>query len=206
MKRKLLILFFILSAVIAHSQEISFAIGTNFTQYNLKNPETFIGTPLQTGSGSSCEIAYLDTTNEKKLFYEIGIGINEYNALAGTTANSYRWTTKSFGARLGLEYELFNLGKVQLRPQIGMNFSTIVYGKQEINGAIFDIRNNSDFSGIKLIPYLGIKAKYKLADNTSISFGYNNSISFKPTLTNKEYLTITSSQIVFGLHFNINNK
>ncbi len=205
MKRKLLILFFILSSAIANSQEISFAIGTNFTQFNLKNPETFADTPLQSGSGFSYEIAYLDTTHEKKLFYEVGIGINEYNALAGTTANTYRWNSKSLGLRLGLEYELFKLSKVQLRPQIGMNFSTIVYGKQEINGAVFDIRNNSDFSGIKLIPYLGLKAKYQLRENTSVSFGYNHSISFKPTLTNKEYLTITSNQIVLGLHFNVTN-
>ncbi len=205
MKRKLLILFFILSAAIANSQEISFAIGTNFTQFNLKNPETSIGTPLQSGSGSGYEIAYLNTTNEPKLFYEFGIGINEYNALAGTGVNTYRWNTKSLGVRLGLEYELFKLNKFQLRPQLGMNFSTIVYGKQEMNGAIFDIKNNSDFSGIKLIPYLGLKAKYRVRDNTSVSLGYNYSISFKPTLTNKEYLTVTSNQIVLGLHFNINN-
>jgi hypothetical protein len=203
MKRKLLILFFILSTGIANSQEMSLAIGTNFTRFNLRNPQTFIGTPLHSGSGSSYELAYLDTTAEKKLFYEIGIGINEYKALAGTTVNTYRWDTKSLSVRLGIEYELFYLNKFQLRPQLGMNFSTIVFGKQEINGAIFDIKNNADFSGIKLIPYLGLRAKYKVQDNTSVSVGYNYSISFKPTLTNKEYLTVKSNQIVLGLHFNI---
>jgi hypothetical protein len=86
-----------------------------------------------------------------------------------------------------------------------MNLSSIIYGKQEINGAVYDITNNSEFSGLKLIPYLGFKAKYRIKDYGYISIGYNHSVSFKPSLTNTEYLNISTNQIVFGLHFNVNN-
>lgn len=205
MKRKLLILFFTLSVAIANSQEISFAMGTNFTQFNLKNPENYVGTPLHSGSGSVYEIAYLLPSGKEKLLYNFGIGLNEYNALAGTLANSYKWNTKFLGLRAGFEYEFIELNKIKLIPIVGMNFSTIIYGKQEINGAVFDITHHPDFSGIKLIPYLGFKAKYRIKDYAYVSLGYNHSVSFKPTLTNKEYLNFATNQILFGLHFNVNN-
>ena len=86
-----------------------------------------------------------------------------------------------------------------------MNFFSIIYGKQETNGAVYDISNNSEFSGLKLMPYLGFKAKYRIKDYGYISIGYNHSVSFKPSLTNKEYLTISTNQIAFGLHFNVAN-
>lgn len=205
MKQKLIILFVFLTIFTVRSQEISFTLGTNFTQFNLKNPESYVGTPLQSGSGSFYEISYLLPSREKNLFFDFGLGINEYNAIAGTSANSYKWNTKSIGLRTGLEYEFTAIKKIKLAPQVGMNFSTILYGKQEINGSVYDITNHSDFSGLKLIPYIGFKAKYKIKDYGYASLGYNYSVSFKPTLTNKEYLTIATNQIVFGLHFNVNN-
>jgi hypothetical protein len=90
-------------------------------------------------------------------------------------------------------------------PLVGMNFSTIVYGKQITNGAVYDIRSNAEFSGLKLLPYIGFKAKYKINDIGYLSLGYTHSTSFKPSITNKEYLNISTNQIVFGLHFNVNN-
>ncbi len=205
MKQKLLILFVFLTFYTVRSQEISFATGTNFTQYNLKNPENYVGTPLQSGSGSFYEIAYLLPSGKEKLMYDFGLGLNEYNALAGTLANSYKWNTKYLGLRAGFEYEFIEIKNIKLVPIVGMNFSSIIYGKQEINGAVYDITNNSEFSGLKLIPYLGFKAKYRIKDLGYLSIGYNHSTTFKPSLTNKEYLTISSNQIVFGLHFNVNN-
>ena len=205
MKQKLLILIVFLTLSTVRSQEISFNVGTNFTQYNLKNPETYSGTPLHLGSGSLYEISYLSSSTAEKLMYSFGLGLNEYNALAGNLANSYQWNTKYLGLRAGFEYEFIEVNKIKLVPLIGMNFSTIVYGKQIINGAVFDITNHSDFSGLKMFPYLGFKAKYRIKDLGYLSIRYNHSTTFKPSLTNKEYLTISSNQIVFGLHFNVNN-
>lgn len=205
MKQKLLILFVFLAITTVRSQEVSFTTGTNFTQYNLKNPESYVGTPLQSGTGSFYEIGYLLPSGKEKLKYDFGIGLNEYNALAGTLANSYKWTTKYLGIRAGFEYEFVDIYNVKLVPLIGMNFFSIIYGKQETNGAVYDISNNSEFSGLKLMPYLGFKAKYRIKDYGYISIGYNHSVSFKPSLTNKEYLTISTNQIAFGLHFNVAN-
>ena len=91
MKEKLLVLFVFLTVFTVRSQEISFATGTNFTQYDLKNPESYVGTPLQSGTGSFYEIGYLLPSGKQKLKYDLGVGLNEYNALAGTFANSYKW-------------------------------------------------------------------------------------------------------------------
>ena len=205
MKQKLLILFVFLTFCTVRSQEISFNVGTNITHYNLKNPETFEGTPLQSGSGSFYEIAYLLPSSKEKLMYYFGLGLNEYNAIAGNLANSYKWTTKYLGLRAGFEYEFIGIKNIKLVPGVGMNLSSIIYGKQEINGAVYDIMNHSEFSGLKLIPYLGFKAKYRIKDYAYVSIGYNHSVSFKPSISNKEYLNISTNQIVFGLHFNVNN-
>ena len=205
MKQKLLILFVFLTFCTVRSQEISFNVGTNITHYNLKNPETFEGTPLQSGSGSFYEIAYLLPSSKEKLMYDFGLGLNGYNAIAGNLANSYKWTTKYLGLRAGFEYEFIGIKNIKLVPGVGMNLSSIIYGKQEINGAVYDIMNHSEFSGLKLIPYLGFKAKYRIKDYGYVSIGYNHSVSFKPSISNKEYLNISTNQIVFGLHFNVNN-
>nr|WP_314864299.1 hypothetical protein [uncultured Flavobacterium sp.] len=204
MKRKLLILFVFLAFYTVRSQEISITTGTNFTQFNLKNPENFSGTPLQVGTGSSFEVAYLLPSNKEKLNYTFGLGVHEYNALAGNYANSYRWQTKYLGLRTGFEYDFLDLPRFQFVPLFGINFATIIYGKQETNGAIFNITSNGDFKGLKLMPYLGLKVKYKIKDYGFVSIGYNHSTTFKPSLTNKEHLTISTNQIVFGLHFNVN--
>lgn len=205
MKQKLLILFVFLAFYTVRSQEISFTTGTNFTQYDLRNPENYVGTPLQSGSGSFYEIAYLLPSGKEKLMYDFGVGLNEYNAVAGTLANSYKWNTKYLGLRAGFEYEFIEIKNIKLVPIVGMNLSSIIYGKQEINGAVYDITNHSEFSGLKLIPYLGFKVKYRIKEYGYISLGYNYSTSFKPSISNQEYLNISTNQIVFGLHFNVNN-
>lgn len=205
MKQKLLTLLVLLTVYSVSSQEMSFTAATNFTQFNLKNPEAYVGTPLQLGTGSAYEIAYLLPSSKEKLMYTFGLGLNDYNALAGTLANSYQWNTKYVGLRAGFEYEFVSINQFKFVPLVGMNFSTIVYGKQTTNGAVYDIRSNSEFSGLKLLPYIGFKAKYKIKDFGYLSLGYNHSVTFNPNLTNKEYLTISTNQIVFGLHFNVNN-
>lgn len=205
MKQKLLLFLIVLSFSTVFSQEISLNIGTNFTQFNLKNPENYSGTPLQIGTGSSFEVAYLMPSTKEKLNYTFGLGIHEYNALAGNFANSYRWNTKYLGLRTGFEYNFLELPKFQLVPLFGIQFASIIYGKQEINGSFYDITSNADFKGLKLIPYMGFKVKYAIKNNGFVSIGYNHSTTFKPSLTTKEHLTIATNQVVFGLHFNVNN-
>jgi hypothetical protein len=205
MKQKLLTLLVLLTVYTVSSQEMSFTAATNFTQFNLKNPEAYVGTPLQSGTGNAYEISYLLPSSKEKLHYTFGLGLNDYNALAGTLANSYQWNTKYLGLRAGFEYEFISINQLKLVPLVGMNFSTIVYGKQTTNGAVNDIRSNGEFSGLKMLPYIGFKAKYKIKDYGYLSLGYNHSVTFNPNLTTKEYLTISTNQIVFGLHFNVNN-
>jgi len=205
MKQKLLTLLVLLMAYTVSSQEMSFTAATNFTNFKLKNPEAYVQTPLQSGSGAAYEIAYLLPSTQEKLMYTFGFGLNEYNALSVTLSNSYQWNTKYLGLRAGFEYEYISGSQLKLVPLMGVNFSTIVYGKQTTNGAVYDIRSNSEFSGLKLFPYIGFKAKYKIKDYGYMSLGYTHSVSFNPTLTYNEYLTISTNQIVFGLHFNVNN-
>jgi hypothetical protein len=203
MKLKLLLFISLFVANTISSQELSFNIGTNFTQFNLKNPESFTNTPIQTGTGSFIEIGYLLPSKKEKLNYIFGLGINEFNALAGTSANSYRWNTKYLGLRTGFEYDFLDINKLQIVPLFGINFSTIIYGKQETNGVVYDIKSNKEFTGIKLIPYLGLKVKYKINELGYASLSYNHSTTFKPNLSYKEHLTIVTNQIVFGLQFNL---
>lgn len=203
MKLKLLLLMSLFVVNTINSQELSFNVGTNFSQFNLKNPESFTNTYVQTGTGSFVEIGYLLPSKKEKLNYIFGLGINEYNALAGTPANSYRWNTKYVGLRTGFEYNFLDINKLQIVPLFGLNISTIIYGKQETNGVVYDIKSNKEFTGIKLIPYLGLKVKYKINEFGYASLSYNHSTTFKPSLSHKEHLTIVTNQIVFGLQFNL---
>jgi hypothetical protein len=88
----------------------------------------------------------------------------------------------------------------------GLNLSTIIYGKQEINGAIYDLKSQDEFSGLTFVPYTGIHLKYKLNDFGYLSFGYGLSRSLILFNISQEKLTTSTNQILFGIHFNINKK
>jgi hypothetical protein len=88
--------------------------------------------------------------------------------------------------------------------QGGLNLSTIVYGKQSINGAYFDLIKQKEFSGLNISPFAHLSIQLPIQDLGFLSVGYGINKSFFPMNSSQEKLSITTNQLRFGIHFNIN--
>lgn len=190
------------------SQEVYLNVGKNFTKYSYTNSHGQSNSNLQSGTGNFYEIGIRTPFEKSHLLYSYGIALNEYNAVGGNTANSYRWDTQYLGANGGLSYSFFPHQKNSARNldlilNGGVSGATIVYGKQQINSVYYDLVRHSEFSGIILGSSLGAELNYAVGGFGFISLGYDYSQSINVTNRTAEKLSFTSHQLQLGLHFPI---
>jgi hypothetical protein len=205
LKNFLLFTFLVASGQL-FSQEAYFLAGSNFTKYTFKTSDGAMTTQLQSGTGSTYEMGYSMPLKIQKINYSIGITLNDYNAIAGSPSESYRWDTKYIGIQNALSYNFTVSNDFQLAIKGGVNLATIIYGKQNINGVVYDLMGQDEFSGIFVSPSVGVQTRYKLNDFGYLSLGYAFSKSINVFNTSQDKLSFNTNQILFGIHFNINKK
>lgn len=203
MRKVILLLTLFLLVTTSHGQRAYFSTGTNFSMYNFDSP-TAMSTPLKSGTGSNYEMGVSKILKLENLSYSLGVNLNEYNAIAGDFANSYSWNTKYVGLNTSLDYSIGLIGNFRMMIQGGLNLSTIVYGKQSINGAYFDLSKQKEFSGLNITPFAQLSMSVPIQDLGFFTLGYGINKSFFPMNTSEEKLSITTNQLRFGIHFNIN--
>lgn len=204
MRKFYLLLIVLLALTNSYSQEVYFLTGSNFTKYNFSSQGEPMVTTLQTGTGSSYEIGYDFSLNSDELSYSAAVTLNEYNALAGTPANSYRWDTKYLGVQTSLNYLYPVTKRVKFGLRAGLNLSKIVYGKQDLNGTVYDLLDQKEFSGLYFSYFGGASINYKLNDSGYLSLGYGYSNGLNTANSTQEKIIFNNQQILFGIHFNIN--
>ncbi|MCX8486982.1 MAG: hypothetical protein ORN53_07415 [Crocinitomicaceae bacterium] len=186
-----------------NAQGVYFLTGSNFSSYQFKSAPNSMSTNLKSGTGTTLEMGFSKQLTSEHLHYNVGINLNEYNAVAGSLVNSYSWNTKHLGIHNSVDYAISLFGNVQLKIAAGLNLATIIYGRQEINGNYFDLIKQKEFSGISLSPYARLQMTYNITDLGFLSLGYGLNKTFFPMNDSAEKLSITSNQLVFGIHFNI---
>lgn len=205
MIKNYLLIALLITSLQSFSQKAFFVAGSNTTKYTFKSSEGAIATKLQSGSGSSYEMGYSSPIKEEQIFYEISINLNEHNALAGSPANSYKWETKYIGVQNAVSFNFPVIDYFELMVKGGLNLSTIIYGKQTLNGIVYDVKRQDEFSGILFSPFVGIHSSYQLGDVASLSLGYSFYKSLNPFNVSPDKLSFNTHQIQFGIHFNIEN-
>ena len=205
MIKNYLLLIMLVSSFQLFSQEVYFLAGSNITKYKFKSSEGVMTTPLQSGTGSSYEMGYRSPLQEDKIFYNLSMTLNDYNAVAGSMASNYNWQTKYIGVQNSVSFNFPVSNNFQLVLKGGVDLATIIYGKQTANGVVYDLTRQDEFSGLLFSPFLGAQTKYQLSDFGFLSFGYNYSKSLNPFNGSPDKLSFHTSQIQFGIHFNINN-
>jgi opacity protein-like surface antigen len=200
MKKLLLLTLATLSFQGMLSQEIYFQTGKNYTQYDYKsdtnNPPT-----LQAGAGNFYEIGYIMTLNNEKLKYAIGMNINEYNAIGGDYIDSYSWNTQYLGIQNTFSIAFLKKNGFEASANAGLGISTLIYGKQNINGHYLDLSSQKEFSGLWVAPKLGLQASYNVTNDIFLSLGYAYAKNFNLTNSTPEKLSFNNNQIQFGVHF-----
>ena len=182
------------------SQEIYLQTGKNYTQYDYKS-DTNNPPSLQAGSGNFYEIGYIMNLNNEKLKYAIGMNINEYNAIGGDSVNSYSWNTQYLGLQNTFSIAFINKNGFEVSVNAGLGISSLIYGKQNINGHYLNLSSQKEFSGLWLAPKLGLQASYNVSNDIFLSLGYGYSKNINLTNSTSEKLSFNNNQLQFGVHF-----
>lgn len=205
MIKKLLLLTVLITGCQAYSQEFYLLTGSNFTKYNFETRFGSMATQLQSGTGSSYEMGYSTPFGGSHFSYSFAATLNAYNAVAGSAANSYQWETQYLGGQGAFTYTCPLSKSFSVSAKLGTNLSTIIYGKQNSNGAIYDITSQKEFKGVLLSTFVGIHSNYKFSNSGYLSFGYGYSNGTNISNNSTEKLNFRTNQLLFGIHYKINN-
>ena len=177
-------------------------MGKNFTSFSYKNTTPFTEKIKINGTGSSYELGYAMPLKYKDFSYLGSITLNDYNATGESDLNNLEWKTSYIGIQSVVDYRFYDSFYFFISAQAGLNVSTMLYGKQQLNNATYNLTKNKDFSGLILQPVLGLNAKYYISKSGYLSLGFNftKSMSLNPT---SEKVSFNTFQILFGGYFDL---
>lgn len=201
-------------------------IGNNLTDYLFLSSKGVKADYFKLGAGSSAFISsekpFLDTsrivggTDRKsiyfqnnrflakvlsRLYYELGVTYNQYNALGDIQSIGFSYQTNYLGLVSGIGLSI-PLGK-----GFGFGFKGKVYaqqllqGTQELNATFLDLQQDSDFN--KPFIFLGGSVELtKRVNNGIILFlQADNYSSYRPLISNVKNFNISTNNISFGIKF-----
>ena len=200
MKIKLLLVFLVASGGLC-AQDIYLKTGLNNTTYNYKSTTGEKNKTFQSDLGNAYELGYrFPLLDRSRFFYDVGFVLNEYNAVVGEADASIKWKTGYVGIQSTIIYTVIKYDYFSIDVKGGGGLNTILYGKEDIDGVVYDLRNNSDFRGAVFHVLLGLQGNLIATEYCHFSVGYNYSKTIS-TLQKPEKFSIESSQIMFGIHF-----
>jgi hypothetical protein len=197
--------FFFIGALTmnSYSQEFSFATGTNFTTYNYKNSFGERNRNIDSERGSFYEFIYLRSIDRnKKLKFQLGGSLNEYNASSRNGSSSYSWESTYLGLKGGIIYNIFPTEYlVNVAISLALNLNGIIDGKQRVNGIDFDLTEQTQFNGLFLQTETGLSIYYAVNKGFKVGLGYQYSLNNKIKKITSESLVYSNNQIQFKLQF-----
>lgn len=196
MKKLFLVTLFFTTCLLS-AQGVFFKMGKNFTSFSYKNTTPFTEKIKINGTGSSYELGYAMPLKYKDFSYLGSVTLNDYNATGESDLNNLEWKTTYIGVQNVVDYRFYDSFYFFISAQAGLNVSTMLYGKQQLNNATYNLTSNKDFSGLILQPVLGLNAKYYISKSGYLSLGCNftKSMSLNPT---PEKVSFNTFQILFG--------
>ena len=209
-----LLLFF---SFTGFSQSLVFKTGLNFTDYDYKNSKNITNSNIDSSTGSFYEIGYIfeiRTGNFRKrarcslcvseLNYTSSLSLNQYNAKGGNNIDQYSWDTNYIGWNNYINYSFLSQKQfLDISIKGGLGIATIINGKQQMGGQIFDLKYNREFNGLWIYPTIGLNIRYDLFNQTYLSLGYDFTKLFSLN-KNSESLSFNNKQLGFGILININ--
>lgn len=203
MKKTFMILLFVCMVYSIQAQEVYLYSGKNFTTYDFKNSSGNSNPNLKNGTGAFYEVGYNKKIKQNRLSYSLAIALNEYNNSGVNTVSNYQWNTYYLGIQTRLYYSYFKGKNYDLLSTVGLNPSTLLSGKQQINGTYYDLTKEKEFVGLLVSPSIGLQLKYNVSNLGYVSLGYNYVKSYNLSNTTSQKLGFTTNQIQFGMHFEI---
>lgn len=201
-------------------------IGNNLTDYHFLSSKGVKADYFKLGAGSSAfissEKAFLDTsrlvggTDRKsiyfqnnrflskvlsRLYYELGISYNQYNAIGDVQSIGFRYQTNYLGLVSGLGLSM-PLGKgIGFGIKGKMLAQQLLQGTQELNSTFLDLQQDLDFNK-PFIFFGGSVELTKRVNNGIILFVQGDQYStYRSIIANVKNFNISTTNISFGIKF-----
>lgn len=186
-----------------YSQDIYVKAGSNHTSYHYTSADGEKSQILQAGLGNSYEIGRrFHFINRSRLGYEISLVLNEYNAIVGVPFASVKWNTGYAGFQTAIVCPVVELNFLTLDVRGGVGVSALLYGKQDLNGVVYDLRSNKDFNGALFQAFAGLQANLQASEDCHLSIGYNYSSTIND-LKKPQKFSFEIHQVMFGIHLTV---
>lgn len=189
------------------AQTVYIKNGKNFTDFKFIQAEGTQSPGFQKGVGDAYDlgIRYDLFKQERHLFGEVGVILNEYNAFVGIKSNYITWNTHYLGIQNSVLYSFLNRDNYFIGIKLGVNASKIIYGKEEVNGIYYDLRKEDNFKRFLFQYVVGLDVKYNVSDQISIGLGFSFINSSNLSHSGSSKFFINSKQIMASIFFVINN-
>ncbi len=189
----------------ALSQSLYFKTGKNFTNYVFESSATGISSSvvkLQPDSGSFYELGTVLSFGSSRFSYEYGISLNELNSIVETPSKAVKYKTEFIGLDNSVLFSLFKTKTILWDAKLGFGIQTMIFGKQEIGGTLYDLKKFDEFNGLFLRQSLGTQIKLVASNQLNFSIGYDYYYNLYNTKnSSNQTLKINNSQIKFGVYY-----
>ena len=142
-------------------------------------------------ANSSLIVNYMLHNDSSKLTY--GITYQEYNSKAVDGGQIYSWRTNYLGPKI--TFKAISIKSFDI--QFGMSALSLVYGRQQINGSIYNLNKSSEFNGLWLSPTIEFNLGLLNTNKNRISIKYCLSNSLKIGNQGNERLRFFNHAILF---------
>jgi hypothetical protein len=194
----------------AFSQAVYFKTGKNFTNYVFESSAIGINSfvvKLQPDSGPFYELGLTSSFGSSRFSYEFGISLNELNSIVETPSKAVSYKTEFIGLDNAVLFSVFKTKTILWDGKLGFGLQTMIFGKQEIEGTLYNLKQFDEFNGLFLRQSLGTQVKLVASNQLNFSIGYDYHYSlFKTNNRSNQSLKINNSQIKFGVYYILEKK
>ena len=204
MKKTLFVIFLFIGVSTAKSQYIFLETGKTISSFRFENSEGESLDNLQSTDHTFMNLGYRRSIFTKNLYLNAEGSYNSYGAIGSDRDldNYFEWDLSYLGARVGLDYEMFNTGNFTYYIKGAASAEFLIRGTQTLNNQVYNLPGEDDFDTPIYFLRAGLGIQYKVAQNFSVFTQYMYGISgtFKD-IPGK--LKIKAHNFGFGLLINI---
>lgn len=199
-----------LSSTSVFAQSLYFKTGKNFTNYVFESSSGGIQSSivkLKPDSGSFYEFGIALPFSSSRFSCEFGISLNELNSIVEAPSKSVKYKTEYVGLDNSVLFSVIRTKKILCDAKLGFGLQTMVFGKQEIGGVLYDLKQFDEFNGLFFRQSLGLQVKLAASNQLNFSVGYDYHYDVFNTKNNSnQSLLINNNQIKFGIYYKLDKQ
>lgn len=184
------------------AQSIFIKTGRNLTNYTFNSTSL---ANLQNEIGQTLELGYTGyRPNNKRFYYGLSAGIEEYNASGIILGSNLVWETTYANVKGLAYYELLHNEKNGIAIKSGLGLATMMHGRQQIDGKRYDLLKQDEFKGVFISPQIGLSYHMTINRMVSLCLDYDYAHQFSLTNTTDQKLQFINHSLSVGFSIDLN--